>query len=325
MPVPELPPPDDQGSNIGVMVQGPVAGKGVSDRSQAWSAADCVRSVRAILPEARIILSTWKGSDLTGIECDEIIENPDPGIIYNATGCVHNFTRQMESTRAGLRALAGVRPYAIKMRTDMLLTGRGFLRQFQAHRARAKEFQVLEDRIVGFMYFTRHLRRGYFLFCWSDLIHFGRTADLLRLWDIPCFPVYPKTDKESGKTLMWTDLNLLPEQYIWSQLFRDQLDISQFRDVTHRSPHLDAAHDLALINNFLPLEPATFGTRWVGRKIHIKRQMNTFTEGEIEGLYRKVCDPGHTRMKSWNWRRAGKEALFAVARVKDRLSGKAPQ
>ena len=39
----------------------------------------CLASIRKYLPEAEIILSTWEGCDVEGLDYDNLLLNKDPG------------------------------------------------------------------------------------------------------------------------------------------------------------------------------------------------------------------------------------------------------
>src|SRR5277367_6682727 len=97
--------------DISIIVQGPVFKDGITAR--------CLKSLRANLPDAEIILSTWQGSDTTGLEFDRLVENQDPSPIWLLDPFlkrtqINNIIRQMISTVAGLNA--ATRPYALKFR-----------------------------------------------------------------------------------------------------------------------------------------------------------------------------------------------------------------
>lgn len=307
-----------------MVIQGPVQGKCISEPQRQWTAKACAESIRSTLPKAHVIVSTWRGSDTEDIDCNVVLESDDPGTIVNKNGCAHNFARQLESTRKGLTAIPDDRPFALKIRTDMRLHHTGFMDAFDRYTARAGSLRILQDRIIGLMHFTRHSRRGYFLFCWSDLIHFGCTSDLRRLWDIPSMPIVEERMSSAGIRELLSDLNLLPEQYLWSHLFQQHLNLAGFQDVSHHPDGIAEVHDLALINNFIPLLPETFGAEWVGRRIPLQRWMNLFSEGEIERLYRQFCEPGFKPARSIDWSRLGKECLFLIARLRLWLLHKSP-
>jgi hypothetical protein len=62
--------------DITVVVQGPV--QALPDRDQDEGITQlCLRSVRELLPGARIILSTWDQQDLDGLDYDELVINTD--------------------------------------------------------------------------------------------------------------------------------------------------------------------------------------------------------------------------------------------------------
>jgi hypothetical protein len=114
--------------DLSVVVQGPVV---------AGQTAQCLRSLRRFLPGCEIILSTWEGTrieaELSDCPPDEVIYNADPGNTnwesLRASGgaiaeCMRldsNFNRQLVSTASGLKVAS--RPWALKFRSDMLLTG----------------------------------------------------------------------------------------------------------------------------------------------------------------------------------------------------------
>jgi hypothetical protein len=64
----------------------------------------CLRSIRAHLPGAEIILSTWEGSKTEGLDCDLLVLNADPGgkkhdFVHDG---VNNTNRQLVSIQGGL-------------------------------------------------------------------------------------------------------------------------------------------------------------------------------------------------------------------------------
>ena len=100
--------------DISVVVQGPI-------HTQDNLTKRVLESVRTHLPDAELILSTWKGSNVDGLDCDVLLLNDDPGAINGR----NNVNRQIVSTRNGLQK--ATRTYAVKLRTDMQLTGTGFI------------------------------------------------------------------------------------------------------------------------------------------------------------------------------------------------------
>jgi hypothetical protein len=59
-------------NDISVIVQGAID-KDLTKKS--------LESIRAFMPEAEIILSTWEDSDLTSLDYDKLVLSKDPGFI----------------------------------------------------------------------------------------------------------------------------------------------------------------------------------------------------------------------------------------------------
>jgi hypothetical protein len=78
--------------DISVVVQGPI-------HKQDNLTKRVLESVRTHLPNAELILSTWKGSDVDGLDCDVLLLNDDPGAING-----YNVNRQIVSTRTDTHA-----------------------------------------------------------------------------------------------------------------------------------------------------------------------------------------------------------------------------
>ena len=93
--------------DISVVVQGPVVGKPDWPPSKRLTER-CLASIRRHLPGAEIILSTWAGSPVDGLDFDRLVECQDPGgvLLHEHKGrkIFFNCSRQIVSTREGLRA-----------------------------------------------------------------------------------------------------------------------------------------------------------------------------------------------------------------------------
>src|SRR4051812_17964312 len=77
----------------------PITGKPVTQ--------SCLESLRRHYPGSEVILSTWQGTDVDGLEFDKVLFNEDPGA-WNAlrpgAGVkLDNTNRQIVSSRNGLR------------------------------------------------------------------------------------------------------------------------------------------------------------------------------------------------------------------------------
>jgi hypothetical protein len=206
-------------SDISVVVQGAVAGP--SKDGKAYPTRDCLASIRRRLPGAEIVLSTWQGSDVSGLDYDRLVLSDDPGAVefVEVPGVRNNVNRQIVTTLAGLRL--ATRPYALKIRTDMLVTGTGFLDVFGRFPARS-DWSFFRQKVVASTIFAR-VPAG--IPAWpyhpGDWFFFGETPDLLDLWDLPLQPEpettrwyvdKPRPPRDDFPLSMhrWE-----PEQYIW--------------------------------------------------------------------------------------------------------------
>lgn len=117
-------------SEISVIIQGPsLHNEGNGSQLEA-----CVDSIRRILPQAEIILSTWKGQSYNPDIVDYVVLSEDPGSVSNWLGQSWNFNRMVVSTRNGLEKAS--RPYTLKFRADLRLSSAEICVRPQKHRER---------------------------------------------------------------------------------------------------------------------------------------------------------------------------------------------
>ncbi|MCX7129673.1 WavE lipopolysaccharide synthesis family protein [Aeromonas sp.] len=171
--------------DITFVVQGPV--QTTSGRHQTDGITQqCLNSIRTHFPESKIILSTWKGQCIDGLDVDQVLLLDDPGQneIKNDDKVVKlNNNRQLHGVHMGLVMVTT--PYAVKIRSDNVITGRGFLELYQkyAHIERDREFCYLDNRVItsSAFFISSHYGKPVF-FHKSDLFDFGPTKDLLKIW-----------------------------------------------------------------------------------------------------------------------------------------------
>lgn len=205
---------------ISVIVQGPVT----------FYTVDCCISIRKYLPHAEIILSTWKESEVGAIDYDKLVLNEDPGnftfilsekMDNGSSLYPMNINRQIVSTLNGLKR--ATRRYSCKMRSDMVLTGTGFVSQFILHHADivAPYSEILNHRMVTLPAANpkRWLKYPFYL---CDWFYFGLTSDLLSVWDQPLIDNL-NGPSENGNYFM--SRNFSNEQYIWLGFLKKIIDI----------------------------------------------------------------------------------------------------
>jgi hypothetical protein len=116
---------------ISVIVRGLIVGAGETDEKKKFTKR-ALLSVRQHLPGAKIILSTWKGSDVDGLDYDELILNDPPvaPTLLKSDGTLKFMTgnNQIVAMRNGLEK--SQQKYTLTMRSDMVLLGTRFIDYF---------------------------------------------------------------------------------------------------------------------------------------------------------------------------------------------------
>jgi hypothetical protein len=264
-------------SEISVVIQGPVL-------EEASFTLRALKSVRRILPEAELILSTWDGANVENLEYDHLVLSKDPGVIATLAPKAGNLNRLLLSTQAGLAATH--RPYCLKLRTDLLLTGKNLAEVFGCYREFLSEHRVFESRVATWNAVTvsadRDPSRPYHP---SDICHFGRTEDLRRLWNVPLYSIDAERLKDPIYPGQWPVWTWTSEQYLWIHALQKHTGCSL---PPHGSEEELKMSQASLLNNFVVLDQENSGLQWRGG-IFLTRQAWAATLGHAEWreLYRR--------------------------------------
>lgn len=238
--------------DISVVVQGAI------DKKETKK---CLKSIRKYLPKAEIILSTWKNSDVSGLDYDILVENDDPGaVVFNFENRrINNVNRQLVSTKNGLEKVT--RKYTLKFRTDFYLNGTRFLDFFGKFPKREEKFSVFKHRVIASSIYTRDYstfgrKRKFLPFHPSDFFFFGLSEDIISYFKNT--PLMQKDDmakyqckNENKKPYQTPTFRYTPEQYfclsyLW-QIFPD----IQFDDWTDWNKENVKFSNKILYNNFI--------------------------------------------------------------------------
>lgn len=142
----------------------------------------CLKSIRKFLPDAEIILSTWEDSEVEGLDYDKLVLNKDPGAVLCSPkfNYYNNINRQLLSSQNGLKECN--RKYAMKIRTDNILTKSDFLKYFDKFPKRCSQFKLFEKRLIVITLFSRkHFGiPNPFRIC--DWVTFGLTSDVKKYY-----------------------------------------------------------------------------------------------------------------------------------------------
>ncbi len=179
----------------------------------------CLLSIRKYFPGAVIVLSSWAGSDVSGLDYDTLVLSDDPGGFANHKGKrPNNVNRQIVSTYEGLRQVRT--PYSFKLRTDFILSSSEVVNYWDLFTAAAPGNRLFEKRPLACCYFTRDMRSSLkkgrcYPYHLSDIAFFGLTEDLKRLFDIPLMlPHEASCDTLNGHSVY------VPEQYIFTSFLK---------------------------------------------------------------------------------------------------------
>lgn len=255
-------PPDD---NITFVVQGAVQG---ASTGEGVPTAETLASIRRHFPTSRIVLSTWEGEDTWECVADEVITSVDPGPILGgrAGEITNNINRQIVSTYRGLERVRTL--WAVKMRSDARITGRGFIGLAAGFPWRHPKARLFEERVVVIREFTRSARSYVPMpFHPSDLFQFGLTQDLRLFWSGDLIEgerldEYRLPSRPGTWFRMLDDFRYTAEQYL---LLR-ALETGGMGDLAATFTHfaaldakIAAQSDHVLFNNFIPCESAVAG------------------------------------------------------------------
>lgn len=238
--------------DISVVVQGAI------DREDTKK---CLKSIRKYLPKAEIILSTWKDSDVEGLDYDILVENDDPGaVMFNfESRRVNNVNRQLISTKNGLEKVS--RKYTLKFRTDFYLKGTRFLNFFDKFPKRDEKYSVFKHRVVASSMYTRDYstfgrKRKFLPFHPSDFYFFGLSEDVISYFkntptmkeeDMAKYPC-KAVDKKPYQT---PTFRYTPEQYFCLNFVWQHFPDVKFEDWTDWNKENVSFSKNFLLSNFI--------------------------------------------------------------------------
>ncbi len=272
----------------------------------------CLKSIRKILPNSQIILSTWQGSNINDLDYDVLIENKDPGCtVCSKQNGKNNINRQIVSTISALKAVKT--KYVLKLRSDMILTNLNFIKAFikfnRLNKFRDKEFKIFKSRVVINNLFCPDPKLTHYPYHISDWVQFGYIEDIIDLWDIPLqkepessqyFLLHPKPDNKYIRDDLY--LQYFMEQWITiSLLKKHKIDPKMEYYCDCKDENIKNTY-IFLGNNFVILDYENFGIKFlkynpsvlygeyiklqikhrkwlkIYRKIILKNVMNTVTK-----------------------------------------------
>ncbi len=276
-------------SEITVIIKGLVIGK-KEDKYEDRYTYRSIESVRKHLPNSRIILSTWAGSDVSDLNPDEIIFNKEPDRIeiLNKEGEVRTLTvnNQIITSQKGLEEVNT--KYSLIIRSDIILTSTGFLKYFEKYNKGECEGFLDKKIVVLPTYSPRRLYR--YLFDVSDWVYFGLTRDLKNIFYIPLMD--KNTLKKTDVQKYPLDIeNLSAEQYVWVSFLQKYSDIvlpsSQYftDDLNKKSEESYAKNVIMISANRFGIRCLKYPNSAYGAKPW--RSVGFYTMSEYNKIYNK--------------------------------------
>lgn len=230
-------------SEISVVVQGAIT----DEQSKSYT-RQSLESIRKYLPKAELILSTWKNSDVNGLDFDILVESEDPREFFNSL-IGKNTNRQIVSTYNGL--IKASRKYTLKIRNDIILYSIDFLDYYTKFNERAENWSFLSHRVLNCSVYARKPRRTKaefnFIHHPSDWFFFGLKEDLISIWDVPLL-------EDNEMNLEAPISKLMAEQYIWLNLINKFKKI-KINNKSNLSIEEIENSEKIFANNLILLEP----------------------------------------------------------------------
>lgn len=246
-------------SDISIVLQGPV---------DSIETKKSIESIRRYLKGATIILSTWEGANVEGLDFDVLIENKDPGsYMYCKKDKIYtNINRQLVSIKAGLEKVQT--KYAFKLRSDLILTSDNFLKYFDKYEDKDPKYKFFKKSVLVSSLTSKEYSDGVgnrpVPFHVSDWFYFGLTEDLNLFFsnieniaDEEAFSNY-KLKYPEKNPVMGFEQQYASEQYACYKAFSKKFDI-KFEDWSDWNDENILQAEVLLANNFVFLDPVQHG------------------------------------------------------------------
>lgn len=276
----------------------------------------CLKNIRKYLRGATIILSTWQGTNVHGLDYDEVVFSEDPGSTKDDYTClINNMNRQFRSTQNGLQVVKT--KYAIKMRSDIILTSSNFLRYFERYPQCNEKYKMFNHRVLFCSYFFKRYLGDSLSYTnpvplhMSDWFAFGYTSDVQKIFTIELAkePEYTNyllihDEKRPMERVYFASYRFPPEQFLLLNCVRKHFDdFPRFDDIRDFSVENIQYADEIVINNFIILNPHQISLycgkngndpykKWTKNELRLPHQLweGLYRFDVFENNYKKYCD-----------------------------------
>lgn len=293
----------------------------------------CLASIREHLPGAEIILSTWEGTDVQGLDCDQLVLSKDPGTFdnYNREYAQQNeFEREIVSTVQGLRCAQHT--YCAKMRTDNVFVSAGFLHWFDKFPQKSEKYSFFRHRIIACQYSTSNPRASHSEYHYalnpSGYFYFGLKDDLIDLYDVPSIPEEDKTYFARKYPTQYVDRlpRYTAEQYLWMGFLRKHIDDDTVfpKDSEDNRKEIRAFSEASFAANLILLSNEQIGIRYTNSSIisQYNKQKDCLSHKDWRSLYERYSCGKHIRYLIFRGRTALNSHLRNIISVPERIAQK---
>jgi hypothetical protein len=271
--------------NISFVVQGPISHESIPAEN-AFSTREVLMSIRKHYPYSEIILSTWKGSDISDLSYDKIVLNEDPGaFVVDGIKRPFNHNRLVISTSSGISV--ATKDFVVKTRTDILFESDNILNILPLITPIEGPYAIFNSYILSTNYYVRNPMRVNLYFHPSDIILVGKIEDMKFFFSAPMAERH-KLVTENEEILMVAEQYLLLNSIEHAQ---DKRYSSGRIDYTNIKHFMDS--EKYLFSSFNILSIADFGVKFPDRLLFAHLPDGNYSLDEIKvltNLYRKSED-----------------------------------
>ena len=261
----------------------------------------CLGSIRKYLPGSEIILSTWEGSDINGLDYDTLVLSKDPGgKVFDFTrNVVNNSNRQLISTKNGLKKVNN--KYTLKFRSDNILIDNKFLNYFNKFNFYNDKYKIFQSRVLLSCVYSREFSdetnfpmpfhpSDFFIFGYSsDIQNYICDIELIKDESLSSFNCrYNNKLPYKNSTYQYT-----AEQYFcysWVKRHFDDVIFDDWSDWNDKN--IEQSNNI-LYNNFVFLDPyqscfINYKHLWALELYHSINGLITYNV--FQKYYKKLCD-----------------------------------
>jgi hypothetical protein len=223
-----------------------------------------LESIKTYLPGSEIILSTWEGADVSGLDYDILVLNKDPGASSydNIRQARNNINRQLRSTKNGIAR--ATRKFILKLRSDLILESSTFLFYFDKFPIYDPACHVFTRRLMVPSLFSRffssetgqptpfHLSDWWFFGLVEDIRAYFDETSLVNIEEYSDYKKLRYPDKRPYRDALF---RYTPEQYFCYSFFKRHMPELHFDDWTDFNDENIWFSEKLIANNFIILDP----------------------------------------------------------------------